>query len=101
MPYLLTRANFTIRFPAANYLAKNNCRKIMGSQSPDARRKARAIQAGEQTFSVVLNGDTYTQAPQKYHAKSLEALKRKYRALADRSRLDPILAAADCTRYLA
>ena len=68
---------------------------------PWSQQNARAIQAGEQTFSVVLNGDTYTQAPQKYHAKSLEALKRKYRALADRFRLDPILAAADCTRYLA
>jgi len=68
---------------------------------PWTTANARALEANEQSFSVVLAGKTYTQPPQKYHAKSLAALKQKYRAVADKSKLDPILEAADCRRYLA
>jgi len=68
---------------------------------PWSEENARALEAGKETFSVVLAGKTYTQAPQKYHAKSLNALKEKYRVVSDKSRLEPILSAAACARYLA
>jgi glutathione S-transferase len=68
---------------------------------PWTTANARALEANDQSFSVVLAGKTYTQPPQKYHAKSLAALKQKYRAVADKSKLDFILEAADCRRYLA
>ena len=61
---------------------------------------ARALAAGEESFSVDLAGDTYTQPPQKYHAKSLGVLREKYAAVADRSALDPILETTGCLRYL-
>jgi glutathione S-transferase len=67
---------------------------------PWSQENARALEGGKESFSVDLAGKTYTQGPQKYHAKSLAALKQKYRAVADKTRLDPILAATDCARYL-
>lgn len=64
-----------------------------------ANAKALAENAAE--FSVDLAGKTYTQGPQKYHAKSLQALKAAYRDVADKAALDPILETAGCRRYLA
>lgn len=61
---------------------------------------AQALAAGEPEFSVGLPGGTYVQAPQKYHAKSLAALKARYAALEDRGRLDGILGAAGCKEPL-
>lgn len=68
---------------------------------PWSQENARALSAGADSFSVMLAGKAYSQGPQKYHAKSLAALKQKYQAVADKNALDPILAAADCARYLA
>ena len=57
---------------------------------------ARAIEAGEEEFSVELAGQTWSQKPQKYHAKSLRALHDKYAKLGDRSQVDSILDCAGC-----
>ena len=43
----------------------------------------------------------WTQKPQKYHARSLAELRKKYAAVADKARLDPILERAGCLRWLA
>jgi hypothetical protein len=59
-----------------------------------------ALQAGEKEFSVELGGRAYVQPPQKYHAKSLQALREKYRAVDNKAKLDRILDASDCVRYL-
>jgi glutathione S-transferase len=67
---------------------------------PWTTANARALAAGAEMFSVELDGSTYTQPPQKYHAKSLDALKRKYAAVADRRALDPILERTGCLPYL-
>jgi hypothetical protein len=40
------------------------------------------------------------QEPQKYHAKSLRALRQRLAAVPDRSRLDPILDATGCSPWL-
>ena len=61
---------------------------------------AEALQGGEESFSVELAGKTYSQPPQKYHAKSLAVLRDKYASVGDKSALDPILEATGCLAYL-
>lgn len=67
---------------------------------PWTTANANALHEGAAEFSVILAGKTYTQAPQKYHAKSLGVLKQKFNAVQDRSGLDPILKKAGCLTYL-
>ncbi len=55
-----------------------------------------AIAAGREEFSVELDGRTWKQKPQKYHAKSLRVLRDKYAAMADKAALDPVLERAGC-----
>lgn len=62
---------------------------------------AKALAAGEDSFTVTIAAKPYTQSPQKYHAKSLAVLREKYRAASTNLQLSQILNAADCTRYLA
>jgi Glutathione S-transferase, C-terminal domain len=52
---------------------------------------AAALARPEEEFSVTLRGFKWTQKPQKYHAKSLEALRARYKAAGDRADLDAIL----------
>ncbi len=47
-----------------------------------------------------LASGTWTQKPQKYHARSLGALRKKYAQLADRSQLDPLLERTGCLEAL-
>ncbi len=61
---------------------------------------AAAMGAGSDEFSVELKGQTFTQIPQKYHAKSLQVIRAKYAAVADKSALDPVLEAAGCLATL-
>ncbi len=67
---------------------------------PWSQANADALAAGQESFSVDLAGAAYVQPPQKYHAKSLGVLKARY-AAARTDRLDAILDAADCRRWLA
>ena len=67
---------------------------------PWSTANARALAEGKSEFTVELGGQPFTQQVQKYHAKSLEALRGRYRAVADRSRLDPILARTRCLEWL-
>jgi hypothetical protein len=57
---------------------------------------ASAIAGGKEEFSVDLGGKTWTQKPQKYHAKSLATLREKYQAVSDKRALDAILDATGC-----
>jgi len=61
---------------------------------------ARAIADGSEEFSVELDGRTWSQKPQKYHARSLAQIRQKYQALDDRSTLDPILERTGCLAVL-
>src|SRR5215831_9126438 len=67
---------------------------------PWSDANARALAAGRSEFTVDLGGRPFTQQVQKYHAKSLEALRARYRAVGERSRLDPILARTGCLEWL-
>jgi glutathione S-transferase len=57
---------------------------------------AAAVAAGRDEFSVELDHRTWTQKPQKYHAKSLRALRDKYAAVPDKGTLDAVLDHAGC-----
>jgi glutathione S-transferase len=67
---------------------------------PWSDANAVAIAAGQPEMSVALDGETWTQTPQKYHARSLAAIRQKYAAIRDTRALDPILEAAGCLRWL-
>ncbi|MEN8181872.1 MAG: glutathione S-transferase family protein [Myxococcota bacterium] len=66
---------------------------------PWSDANAKAIAGGQETFSVELDGSPWSQKPQKYHAKSLTELRRKYAATKDAG-LDAILEASGCLRWL-
>ena len=61
---------------------------------------AAAIAAGSETFSVELAGQTWTQKPQKYHAKSLGALRAKYTAAQGDRAVDAMLERSGCLAAL-
>ncbi len=61
---------------------------------------AKALESGAETLDIALAGGRFTQRPQKYHARSLAALRARYAAASDRAALDRVLDAADCRRWL-
>jgi glutathione S-transferase len=61
---------------------------------------ARAIAAGSDSFSVELGGRTFAQKPQKYHARSLSALRARYAAAGANPELDRVLEETGCLRWL-
>ncbi|GGC90049.1 glutathione S-transferase family protein [Chelatococcus reniformis] len=61
---------------------------------PWSRANAHAIQAGSATMTVDLPGGAFAQTPQRYHARSLAELGRKYAALQDKEQIHPALRAA-------
>jgi glutathione S-transferase len=66
---------------------------------PWSHANAVAIAEGAEEFSVELAGRTWTQKPQKYHAKSLRALREKYAAAASPA-LDRALGEVGCLEGL-
>ena len=68
---------------------------------PWSAANARALLNGEETFTVELDGREWTQKPQKYHARSLGELRRKYGELSDRGRIDAVLESTGCLQWLA
>jgi glutathione S-transferase len=67
---------------------------------PWSAANARALGAGAKEFTVDIGGKPFTQETQKYHAKSLAALRARYAAVADRATLDPVLERAGCRTWL-
>ena len=57
---------------------------------------AAAIASEAEEFAVKLGAHDWVQKPQKYHAKSLAALRAKYTAIKDKADIDGILAAVGC-----
>jgi hypothetical protein len=56
----------------------------------------KALAEKQEEFSVTLGDKTWTQKPQKYHARSLAMLRAKYADVTDKTALDPVLDAAGC-----
>jgi hypothetical protein len=67
---------------------------------PWSQANAEALAAGKTQFSVDLPGGPYMQGPQKYHAKSLAALREKFKVVKGDARLATILETAGCAAYL-
>lgn len=61
---------------------------------------AEAIARNDKSFSTALAGTTWTQEPQKYHARSLQEIRRKYAAFKGAAGLDDILEKAGCLNAL-
>jgi glutathione S-transferase len=75
--------------------------EVGGMFLPWSTANAAAIAKDEREFSTTLReGAAWTQAPQKYHARSLAEIRRKY-AAAKSAELDAILEKAGCLRWLA
>ncbi len=68
---------------------------------PWSAANAVAISGNAKSFEVALAGQLWTQEPQKYHARSLAEIRRKYHAVKDDVGLSEILRKADCLRWLA
>jgi hypothetical protein len=62
---------------------------------------AAAIEKGEKSFAFDLGGKHWSQEPQKYHARSLAEIRRKYTAAKGAPGLDDVLTKAGCLRWLA
>jgi len=63
---------------------------------PWTQANAEAIAQGKAEFSVQLNGQTWTQKPQKYHAKSYQVLREKYAALNSDQATNELLQKTGC-----
>jgi glutathione S-transferase len=59
-----------------------------------------ALESGQEEFTVEIGSGTWTQNPQKYHARSLAAIRQKYAEVKDKAALDPILEKSGCLRWL-
>jgi glutathione S-transferase len=72
-------------------------REQIGAQfMPWTCANEKALAEKQEEFSVTLAGKTWTQKPQKYHARSLAMLRAKYADAADKKALDPVLREAGC-----
>jgi glutathione S-transferase len=67
---------------------------------PWSTANARALAAGQAEFEVELEGRPFRQQTQKYHARSLAALKERYARAGERSALDAVLARTGCLDWL-
>ena len=67
---------------------------------PWSDANAKAIAAGDEEFTVELEGKPWTQKPQKYHARSLAALRERYAKASPNPELDAVLERTGCLRWL-
>ncbi len=67
---------------------------------PWSDANARALEGGQEEFEVQLPTGRWVQKPQKYHARSLAALRARYQAIQDRDALDAVLERSGCLRLL-
>jgi glutathione S-transferase len=75
--------------------------EVAGLFLPWSTANAAAIARGDKTFEATLGGMRWSQEPQRYHARSLAEIRRKYGAAKDASGLDVILRESGCLSYLA
>ena len=67
---------------------------------PWSEANAQAIERGDKSFTMTLGGSEWTQEPQKYHARSLAEIRRKYAAAKGAAGLEPVLADSGCLKGL-
>ena len=74
--------------------------EVGGRFLPWSAANAAAIEKGEKTFTTELGGRSWSQEPQKYHARSLAEIRRKHAAAKGAPGLDDVLTKAGCLRWL-
>lgn len=74
--------------------------EVAGVFLPWSVANAAALAAGAPQVALEIRGVAFTQEPQKYHAKSLAALRARHAAVADRAALDAILERTGCRTFL-
>lgn len=74
--------------------------QVAGLFLPWSQANAAAIEAEEDEFSVRLLGGLWQQKPQKYHARSLAALKTRYASWPANDALRDVLERTGCAAYL-
>jgi hypothetical protein len=70
--------------------------QVGGQFMPWTLANEEALATKQEEFSVKLGDKVWIQKPQKYHARSLGMLRSRYADVADKTALDPVLAAAGC-----
>ena len=75
--------------------------EVGGLFLPWSAANAAAIGRGDKSFTLSLGGAEWTQEPQKYHARSLAEIRRKFAAAKGAAGLEPFLAECDCLAALA
>jgi glutathione S-transferase len=68
---------------------------------PWSAANAAAITREDKSFEMTLGGAPWSQEPQKYHARSLAEIRRKYAAAKSAPGLEAILSKNGCLKYLA
>ena len=74
--------------------------EVAGLFLPWSVANAAAVAAGHKNFETALGSAAWTQEPQKYHARSLAEIRRKYAAAKDAPGLEVILRESGCLKYL-
>jgi glutathione S-transferase len=74
--------------------------EVAGLFLPWSVANAAALSRGDKSFEVTLGGAPWSQEPQKYHARSLAELRRKFAAAKGASGLEAILEQSGCLPYL-
>jgi glutathione S-transferase len=75
--------------------------EVAGCFLPWSDANARALAAGAAELELELEGRPFKQQTQKYHARSLAALRARYASAADGAALDALLERTGCRRWLA
>jgi glutathione S-transferase len=71
-------------------------KQVGGQFMPWTLANENALAQKQEEFTVTLGDETWSQKPQKYHARSLGMLRARYAAVPDKAVLDPVLEAAGC-----
>ncbi len=74
--------------------------QVAGLFLPWSDANAQAIDADAASFRVSLRSGEWHQKPQKYHARSLQALREAYQQLSDNQLLNEVLDDSGCLKYL-
>ena len=74
--------------------------EVAGVFLPWSVANAAAIAGDQKSFEMTLGGRPWSQEPQKYHARSLAELRRKYAAAKDVPGLEAIVKESGCLPYL-
>lgn len=75
--------------------------EVAGYFLPWSTANAAAIASDSKSFDVTLSDKAWTQEPQKYHARSLAEIRRKYQAVKGNPALEDVLIKSGCLRWLA